>query len=136
MTQDAVVTKLLPNNMAEVAVARSTACGGNCGHCESCVFQSEIKTPARNRIGAKPGEKVVIASKSSTVFRAAALVYVLPLLLFLLGYVLAALAGAGEGLRIVFSFLGLVLGGAVIVLSQRLKRNKNSIEFDIVRVDG
>ena len=136
MTQDAVVTKLLPNGMAEVAVARSTACGGNCGHCESCVFQSEIKTPARNRIGAKPGEKVIIASKSSTVFRAAALVYVLPLLLFLLGYVLAALSGAKEGLRIVFSFLGLILGGAVIVLSQRLKRNKNSIEFDIVRLDG
>ena len=27
MTQDAVVTKLLPGNMAEVAVARTTACG-------------------------------------------------------------------------------------------------------------
>ena len=136
MTQDAVVTKLLPNGMAEVVVARSTACGGNCGHCESCVFQSELKTPARNTIGAKPGEKVIIASKSSTVFRAAALVYVLPLLLFLLGYALAALAGAGEDLCIAFSFLGLLLGGAVIVLSQRLKRNKNSIEFDIVRIDG
>ena len=31
MTQDAVVTKLVPDNMAEVAVARTTACGGNCG---------------------------------------------------------------------------------------------------------
>ena len=60
MTQDAVVTRLLPNNMAEVAVARTTACGGNCPSCESCIFQSELKTLARNRIQARPGQKVVI----------------------------------------------------------------------------
>ena len=29
MTQDAVVIKLLPKEMAEVAVTRGTACGGN-----------------------------------------------------------------------------------------------------------
>ena len=42
MTQDAVVTKVLPNGMAEVVVSRGTACGSNCGNCESCVFQNEI----------------------------------------------------------------------------------------------
>ena len=136
MTQDAVVTKLLPGGMAEVAVARSTACGGSCGHCESCVFQSELKTPARNLIDAKPGQKVIISSRSSTVFRAAALVYVVPLLLFLAGYALASLAGAGQGLCIVSSFLGLMIGGAVIVLSQRLRRGEAPIEFDIVSFDG
>ena len=44
MTQDAVVTKVFPNGMAEVVVARGTACGSNCGNCESCVFQNEPKT--------------------------------------------------------------------------------------------
>ena len=90
MTQDAVVTKLLPNNMAEVAVARTTACGGNCGSCESCIFQSELKTPARNLVGARPGQKVVIESKSSAVYKAAMLVYLLPITLVVLGYVLAS----------------------------------------------
>lgn len=33
MTQNAVVTRILPNGMAEVAVVRGTACGGNCGSC-------------------------------------------------------------------------------------------------------
>ena len=46
MTQDAIVYKRLPNNMAEVVVTRATACGSNCGNCESCIFQNEIKTVA------------------------------------------------------------------------------------------
>ena len=70
MTQDAVVLKILPNSMAEVVVTRSTACGSNCGNCESCIFQSELKAIANNRIGAKPGQRVVISSSSRTVFSA------------------------------------------------------------------
>ena len=65
MTQEAVVTRVFPNNMAEVAVTRTTACGGNCGNCESCIFQSELKTMAKNRVSARPGQKVLIESKSS-----------------------------------------------------------------------
>ena len=53
MTQDAVVTKVFPNGMAEVVVARGTACGSNCGNCESCVFQNEIKAFAKNSVHAK-----------------------------------------------------------------------------------
>ena len=133
MTQDAVVTKLLPDNMAEVAVARTTACGGNCGSCESCIFQSEIKTVARNLIDARPGQKVVIASKSSTVFGAAALVYLMPIVLFLLGYALAFLAGAAEEICIAVSFAALLLCGVILVLSQKHKKKQQAFTFDIIR---
>ena len=133
MTQDAIVTKLLPNNMAEVAVARTTACGGNCGSCESCMFQNELKAVARNPIGAQPGQRVVIASKSSKVFAAILLVYVMPLVLLVAAYTLAHLAGAGEGLCITASFFGLLLGAGIIVLSQRLKKDKKTITFEIIR---
>lgn len=133
MTQDAVVTRLLPDNMAEVAVARTTACGGSCGSCESCIFQGEIKTLARNRIGAKPGQRVVIESRSSKIFGAAALVYIMPIALFILGYVLASLAGAGEGVCVAVSFAALLLSAVILVLSQRMKKNKNSFTFDIIR---
>ncbi|MBR1456043.1 MAG: SoxR reducing system RseC family protein [Oscillospiraceae bacterium] len=132
MTQDAIVTKILPNEMAEVAVARTTACGGNCGSCEACIFQSELKTVARNRIGARVGQKVVIASKSSTIFGAALLVYVMPLLFFIAAYAAAYLLGAREGLCIAVSFIGLLVGAAVMVMSQRMKREKEPITFDIV----
>ena len=133
MTQDAVVTRLLPNNMAEVAVARTTACGGSCGSCESCIFQGEIKTLARNRIGAKPGQRVVIESRSSKIFGAAALVYIMPIVLFILGYALASLAGAAEGVCVAVSFAALLLSALILILSQRMKKNKNSFTFDIIR---
>ena len=132
MTQDAVVIKVLNEELAEVAVTRGTACGGNCGSCESCMFQSELRTQARNLIGAKPGQKVVIESKSSRIFGAAVLVYVMPLLFFLAGYAAAALAGATEGVRILVSFAALLVSACVLVLSQRMKKNKKPITFDII----
>ena len=133
MTQDAVVTRLLPDQMAEVAVARTTACGGSCGSCESCIFQGEIKAVARNLIGARPGQRVVIASRSSSVFGAAALVYVMPIVLFLLGYALSYLAGGSEGVCVAVSFLALLLSGLILVLSQRKKKHQQAFTFDIVR---
>lgn len=135
MTQDAVVTKLLPDNMAEVAVARTTACGGNCGSCESCIFQSQLKTAARNLVGARPGQCVIIQSKSSTIYKAALLVYVFPMILTLLGYVLAYVAGASEGVCVAAAFAGLVLGAAIVVMSQRIKKGKDKeITFDIIQL--
>ena len=133
MTQDAVVTRVLPNGMAEVVVARTTACGSNCGNCESCIFQNELKTLARNRIEARPGQKVVIESKTSTVFGAAALVYVMPVLLFLLGYFLAYSLGASEGLCVAVSFLALFVSAVVLIYSQKMRKNKNPITFDIIK---
>lgn len=132
MTQDAVITRLLPEGMAEVAVTRGTACGSNCGNCESCIFDSQVKALAVNRIGAGRGERVVISSKTSAVFGAAMLVYVMPLVLFLLGYAAAYRLGAGEGVCVLVSFAGLVVGAAVIVLSQRLKKDKKPMIYDII----
>lgn len=132
MTQDAVVIRLLPNNMAEVAVTRATACGGNCGSCESCMFQSELHTEARNLIQAKLGQKVTIESKSSRIFGAAMLVYIMPLLFFLAGYAVAAALGAGEGIKILVSFASLLVSAAVLVLSQRLNHKQKPITFDII----
>ena len=127
MTQDAIVTKCLPNGMAEVVVTRTTACGSNCGNCESCIFQSELKTLARNQVDAKPGQRVVIESKSSKIYGAAMLVYILPIVLVVFGYAVAYAAGAGEGVCVASSFAGLLIGAAIIVMSQRLGKNKKPI---------
>ena len=134
MTQEAVVTRIFPNNMAEVAVTRTTACGGNCGSCESCIFQSELKAFAKNRVSARPGQKVLIESKSSKVFSAALLVYILPLVFFLSGFAIAYCLGAGEGVCVAVSFAALALGAAVVVVSQRIRKNNNPISFDIVEL--
>lgn len=132
MTQEGIVTRLYPDGMAEVAVTRMTACGGNCGSCESCMLQSEIKTLAKNRAAAQPGQRVLIESRSSTVFGAIFLVYVMPLVCFLVGYGAASLAGLREGLCILCSFLGLAVGALILVFSQR-RRKKNAIGYDIIK---
>lgn len=133
MTQDAIVRQVFDDGMAEVVVTRSTACGSNCGNCESCIFQSELCTRAKNLIGAKPGQRVVIESKSSKIFKATLLVYILPIVLVVAGYLIAAAAGAGEGLCIVSSFIGLALGAAITVVSQKHKKDKDKITFDIIQ---
>lgn len=133
MTNEGVVTKLLPNSTAEVAVARSTACGGNCGSCEACAFQNTLKTVAANKIGALPGQRVIVETSSSVIFGAAALVYIMPLLFFIAGYTVAALLGASEGLCVLVSFLALALSAVILVLSQRGKKKKD-IKFEIVEI--
>lgn len=135
MTQDAIVRQVFDDGMAEVVVTRSTACGSNCGNCESCVFQSELKVTASNRIGARPGQKVVIESKSSKVYKAIMMVYIMPIVLFLLGYAIAALLGASEGLCIAVSFLALALSAALLVLWYKKRGNKNKISFAIISIE-
>ena len=132
MTQDALVTRIINTDMAEVVVTRGTACGANCGNCESCMFDSKLHTPARNLISAKPGDQVIISSKSSRVFSAAMLVYVMPLVLFLIGYAVAAALGAGEGICVLCSFIGLVVGAVILVLTHQKWKEKHPITFDII----
>lgn len=136
MTQEAIVYRRLANNMAEVVVTRTTACGSNCGNCESCIFQGEIKTAARNLIDARPGQKVIIESKSSRIYGAALMVYILPLVLALAGYFLSYALGASEGLSILSCFGGLGLGAVILVVTQRRKMAKNPITFDIIEFNN
>lgn len=134
MTQDAVVTKVLPNGMAEVVVSRGTACGSNCGNCESCVFQNEIKTFAKNTVHARPGEKVVIESLSSRIFGAAFIVYIVPMLVFIIGYVIAVSCGLTEGMSVLCSFLAFCAAVACVVVYQRRSKRKNPIKFEIIQL--
>ena len=134
MTQDAVVTKVFPNGMAEVVVARGTACGSNCGNCESCVFQNEIKAFAKNSVHARQGEKVVIESLSSRIFGAAFIVYIVPMLVFVIGYIIAASCGLSEGMSVLCSFIAFCAAVAVIVVYQRRSKRKNPIKFEIVKL--
>ena len=131
MTQEATVIRQLSGGRAEVSVSRKTACGGNCENCESCIVQNDIKVTAFNPLNAPDGSAVIIESETSKIYKAIVLVYIMPLLLFLAGYFISGLFAEGEGIRIIASFIGLVLGGLIIVLSQK---NKTQFKFTITRV--
>lgn len=132
MTQDAVVTKILANGMAEVAVERGTACGGSCGSCDACVFDSHIKTEAVNKVSALPGQKVIIETKSSKIYGALFLVYILPFVMFFIGYAIAYSAGLREQGCMLVSFAAFAVGVAFMVVTQRRKKKEDEIVFEIV----
>jgi len=134
MTQEAVVVKIINKDMAEVAVTRGTACGGNCGSCEACVFDNEIHTEAHNKISALPGQKVLIETQSSKVYKAAFWVYILPFIFFFIGYAVAAALGAGETLCMLVSFLAFCIAVTLMVVKHRKQDQKDKIEFNIIQL--
>ena len=133
MTTTGTVTRLIDQHNAEVEVERGTACGGNCGSCEACVFQNTIRAIAKNRVSALPGQRVTIESKTSDVLGAAALLYIVPFILFFIGYAIAAAFHAAEGICILAAAVFFAIGIALNVWMQR-NRKKESITFDIIAV--
>lgn len=117
MEQNVIVRRLLPDGMAEVMRIRESACSGDCHKCAGCgAAKQTMLLTAHNAIGARPGDLVVVESDTGTVLKGAVLLYVLPLLTFLAGYI------AGENLwgqGIPVSILGFVLGMAPIKLYDR-----------------
>ncbi len=96
MTQTVRVMKNNPDGTAEVFALRESACSGDCHKCAGCgAVKQTIQVTARNPIGARPGDEVVIESETGPVMAAAMVLYVLPLLLFFLGYGLGSVIGAG-----------------------------------------
>lgn len=91
MTQPATVEQLLEGNRARVAVVRQSACGHACETCAGCgAAKQVVHATAYNRIGAAPGDRVLVCSDGGKVLGAAALVYLLPILTFFLSYGLSA----------------------------------------------
>ena len=129
MTQNGVVTKLLDNGRAEVSVERGTACGGHCDGCETCIYDTTVRISAMNDVHARPGDRVVLESGTGSVMGAAMLVYLVPVLLFFAGYAAGAAAGLTQGLCILTSLAGVVVGAVLVVL---LGRRHKEIVFRIV----
>ncbi len=136
MTQYAIIKKLTGPEKAEVEVLRGTACGDDCGRCEGCHYASKIRVEARNAIGASVGDRVEIETATSRVLGAAVLVYVVPFVLFFIGYAIAALALKLEEVpAMLVSFAFFAVGFVVVVLVGRRHR-KNPITYEITNIIG
>ena len=135
MTQFAIIKKLTAPDKAEVEVLRGTACGDDCGRCEVCHYASKIRGGGRNDGGAQLGDRVEIEARTSRVLGAAVLVYVVPFVLFFIGYAVAAALNFSEGLSMVMSFAAFAVGMVIVVIVGRRHR-KNPITYNITRVVG
>jgi len=135
LTQYAIIKKLTGPEKAEVEVLRGTACGDDCGSCEVCHYASKIRVEARNAIGAAVGDKVEIETATSRVLGAAVLVYVVPFVLFFIGYAIAAALDMPETQAMLMSFGFFAVGFVVIVLVGR-RHKKNPITYEITNIIG
>ena len=129
MTQTVRVQKLLDNGNAQVVHVRQSACSGDCHKCSGCgAVQEAMTLIARNPIGAKPGDMVAIESQTGPVLAAAAMLYVVPLVLFFLGYLIGSLQWDKGPLCACIAF---ALGIAVSVLYDRIAVKKKQIVYTI-----
>ena len=135
MTQQGTIKKLLPGGMAEIEVTRRSACGHDCAKCGGCggLETQTLYVTARNRAKADVGERVLIEGETGQVLGLAMLVYVLPIVLFFVGYALGsvlftgAAAGAlGGGVLFVLGILG------AIWYSRRMKA-RNEVPYEITK---
>ena len=121
MTQIATVEKILPGGMAEISVPRKSACGHDCEEC------------AGNDARAEGGQKVVVESSTKNLLGVMLLVYLLPIVLFLVGY-FATGALESEGLRYAVAIAAFLIGIIPAIICDRRTKKNGKLTFTIVRL--
>lgn len=128
-----VMVRSVSGETAQVQYHRPTACHGDCskcaGGCGAMAAQEEIVVSAQNLIGAKVGDTVYIEGETKKVAWAILLVYVMPVVLFLIGYFLGQQWDRGNLIGILGFFLGLVLA---VLESRRQRKRGQEIQYRIV----
>ncbi len=128
MTQTVRIFKINPDGTAEVFCVRESACSGDCHKCAGCgAVKQTVQVTANNPIGAKVGDEVIIQSKTGPVMAAAFILYVLPLVLFFLGYAL----GMRWDLGALMGGAGFALGIGCVVAYDRLVSKKQKTVYTI-----
>lgn len=133
MTQIATVTALpaAPGGLVELTVVRQTACGHSCDGCGRCAGRApDLVVRAMSDVPVALGDRVEIYSDNK-VLGFAALVYGLPVVLFLLGYLLPAVLP--EPWRYACGGAGFLLGLAIAILCDRRARSRSAVSYRITR---
>jgi len=133
MIQTATVTALpsAPGGLVELTVTRQTACGHSCDGCGRCAGRApELVIRAGSDIAVQVGDTVEVFSDHA-VLGIAALVYGLPVVLFLLGYLMTGFLA--EGWRYGCGGIGFLLGLAAAVWTDRRMKRKDAVSYRIVR---
>ena len=135
MTQIATVERILDSGHAEISGPRKSACGHDCEECAGCgVTGAAVHAKALNPIGALPGQKVVVESSTKKMLRIVALVYLIPVALFFLGYLAAMAVTASVAVQYTAAAAGFILGILGAISYDRRLRARGGLSFTIVRL--
>ena len=135
MTQIATVERILDSDHAVISVPRKSACGHDCEECAGCgVSGAAVHAKAVNTIGAQPGQKVVVESSTKKMLNIVMLVYLIPVVLFMAGYLIMAFLSASVGMQYFVAAVGFVIGIIVAIFYDRRLRDRGGLVFTIVRL--
>ena len=115
---------------AQVLCLRQSACSGDCHKYAGCgAVEQKVLFTARNPIGARPGDMVRVRTESGPVLLGAAVLYLVPLVLFLAGYLTA---DSVWDLGIAGGLAGFVLGLLIATLYDRCVTRKRKPQYTII----
>lgn len=134
MTQIATVEKILDAGFVEISVPRKSACGHDCEECAGCgMTGAAIHARASDPVGVKPGDKVVVQSETKKLLGVVALVYLLPVVGFLLGYFLTE-GLMSEGWRYAAAVIAAAVFFLPSVFYDRQTKKDGSLTYTILRL--
>ena len=134
MTQIATVDALLDNGYVQISVPRKSACGHDCEDCAGCgMTGAAIKAKAKDPVGVSVGQKVVVERSTKNLMGVVALVYVLPVVLFLLGYFLTYSLKT-EGVRYAIAIAAAAAAFIPCVFYDRYTKKHGTLNYTIQRI--
>ena len=134
MLQEAIITKIRDDGLAEVVVERLGICGGDCNGCEGCKYDHLMKSVVQNPIGANRGQHVMIETPTSGVVKGAFVLYVLPIVMLILGYALGALLSLSESYCILAAFAAALVGIVIAIIVSKKRYAEDPTPTKIVSV--
>ena len=133
MTQIATVEKILDAGFVEISVPRKSACGHDCEECAGCgMTGAAIHARASDPVGVKPGDKVVVQSETKKLLGVVALVYLLPVVSFLLGYFLSE--GLAEKVRYIIAIAAAAAAFLPSIFYDRYAKRHEVLTYTIMRL--
>lgn len=125
MEQKVRVREVHDDGTAMVIHLRESACSGDCHKCSGCGAAKEyLLFEVINPIGARVGDLVKIESETGPVLKAAVVLYMMPLVLFFVGYIIGMSLNAGALAGCLGFVLGIVL---VVIYDRRLQKKQKTI---------
>ena len=136
MVQSAIVKKQIKEGVVEVSLLRQVECGLSCGgNCAGCMQkpQGELLALASDPIGTRPGERVEVEPSVGHSIGLSVLVFAIPCVFLVLGYLAGMALGLGEGASVGTAAVGLLVGFLPAVWVNRWITRSQKPEFVILR---
>ena len=135
--------KEIIDNRAKVEVARANMCegcskkecSGECTVQDMFVSNKKVTVVANNEVGAKVGDKVLIQSETSTILKYAAIVFLVPTILFIAAYLITINLSKNENLSLIVSIATFILCFVFIGIYEKIVSKRRS-SVDIIKVIG